>query len=154
MNTENRQTDPLDREIERDVAELRRLLEKVEGPSEPHPAYYQNFLVRLRDRIDRDRPRHHRWTLVGRFSAIGAAAVALVLVTTTVIQYGGNLPTVADRPENRPAASTQRDGRGDYAPLFAEESSSIILTKNDVQMLNAIMSEDDNELFKAIASAD
>ncbi len=154
MNSEHRQIDSLDQEIERDVAELRQLLDGVEGPKEPHPAYYQNFLVRVRDRIDLDRSRHRKWGRVGRFSAIGAAAVVLVLVTTTVMQNGGGLPPVTDRPAKTETAITEGEGRSDYAPLFADESSSIILSKNDVRMLNAIMSEDDDELFRAIASAD
>lgn len=153
MNSDNRQIDQLDDEIERDVVELRRLLENVEGPKEPHPAYYQNFLVRVRDRIDRDRSRQRRWGLFGRVSAIGAAVVVLVLVSTTVMQNGGDLPPAADRPENTVPPTAQLESNSD-AQLFPNESSNIILTKSDVRMLNAIMSEDDNELFKAIASAD
>ncbi len=157
MNSNNRPIDPLDAEIERDVAELRRLLDGVEGPREPHPAYYQNFVVRLHDRIDHDRNRRRFWHRVGRFASLGGAAAVLVVVATTVFKSGGDLPIVGNHPQGAtPVTSPSPDSHINAGadPLFVDDAPSIVLNKNDVRMLNAIMSEDDNELFMAMANPD
>jgi len=157
MNPDNIPADPIDGEIERDVAELRRLLHGVRGPAEPHPAYFQNFVVHVRDRIDRDRRRHRSWARLRRFAAIGTATAVLVVVATTVFQHGVDIPSGGEDDRTGSVPTRRPTGSGStarYEPLFRDEGSSIILSKKDVRMLDAIMSEDDNELFMAIASND
>src|SRR5687768_13150305 len=95
--------EPSDSEIERDVAELRQLLESVEGPREPHPAYFQNFLVHTRRRLDEQQARRSRFSPSLAWASFSAAAVAVVLVV------GGLLPTsMPGTPEGSGAIAETR----------------------------------------------
>ena len=151
MQTEHEHRDPLDDEIERDVEELRRLLDGIEGPVEPHPAYFQNFVVRVRDRLDADRARHRRWNRIGRFASVATAAIVVLVVATTVFDSGVDLPTL--QGPGRAVTSSPTTPQLPSPSLFSDEGSRIVLSKSDVRMLNAIMTDDDDEMFRAMASA-
>ena len=170
MNSGTRQNgqQPLDMEIERDVAELRRLLDGIEGPREPHPAYWQNFLVHTRQRLDEQQARRRRFSPSVAWASFSAAALAVVLVVGGILP-GSNPSAVA--PDNKIAASQpvatpeEEDvmfGLGLESDLGSElaaampgdvldNSTSLVLSTEDVKMLNAIMSEeDDDAIFNAM----
>ncbi len=147
--------DPSDQEIERDVAELRKLMEGVDprGYEEPHPAYHQNFLVRVRGRIDQEQARRKRRSVLTTWGSLTAAAVIAVVIVTDglpgsggrVIEPGGNGGgAVAAAP---PAAAGER--------VFAEQGpNSLVLSENDVRMVNAIVDDDEAAVFEAMIDSD
>lgn len=151
---------PSDREIDQDVAELRRLLDGVEGPREPHPAYWQNFLVHVRERIDEDRfRRRRRIPSIALASATAVAIVAVVLVNSgndgardRQIASGdrpGSTVVVDGRPSTSPIADHLLASNAD--PLFDQEDAHrLVLDESDVRMLDAIMSDSDAAIFQAI----
>jgi hypothetical protein len=172
MNFElwNKRRQPTDEEIERDVAELRQLLKGVDGHSEPHPAYYQNFLVKVRGRIDEERFQRRRVAPATLWASLSAAAVVVVLVVGGV--FAPSTPELAEGPmvSQKPAADT-RSSTSDDDPLFAAPSesselialgtpeysngaTSLVLSNDDVKMLNAIMSDDDDALFQAMVESE
>ncbi|MDB5035362.1 MAG: hypothetical protein JWQ98_2603 [Chlorobi bacterium] len=146
-------SDPIDAEIERDLAELRGLLAGVEGPKEPHPAYWQNFVVRVRGRLDEEGFRKRR-----KFStawvSVGAAAVIAAVAITSVLNTGGTVPggpiartKVVDQPAEAASAS--------MADAYAQTGTkSLVLSESDVQMVNAIVSNNDDAIFEAMVSSD
>jgi hypothetical protein len=157
--------EPSDEEIERDVSELRRLLEGVEGPKEPHPAYYQNFLVRVRGRIDEERFRRKRLVPSTIWASLSAAAVVVALVVGGVFSPsvpGSGSGSVAQNPgvskgaaEHLFPASTPSGDLAANDPLYADQGlQSLVLSKNDVKMLDAIMTDDDNAVFNAMVDSD
>ncbi|MCC7438143.1 MAG: hypothetical protein IT211_06555 [Armatimonadetes bacterium] len=154
MNTQPNSTmnqSPLDQEIERDVAELRMLLRNVEGPKEPHPAYWQNFVVHVHNRIDeRSQQRRRRSMFTAWASATAAVGVTLFVMT-------GGLSSVintTDPPTPRVAATTPATAAA-RSPLYADAGSrSLILSEDDVKVLNAIIADDDNTMLAAIANSD
>jgi hypothetical protein len=154
--------EPSDSEIESDVAELRRLLDGVEGPREPHPAYYQNFLVRTRQRLDEQQARRRRFSPSVAWASLSAATLAVILVV------GGMLPTSIEQTSGRSSSSEEMatsssilstedanalifGDEGDLAEAptsgtqVLDNKSSILLSSEDVTMINAIMSEEDDE---------
>lgn len=174
MNFElwNKRRQPSEEEIERDVAELRHLLKDVDGPREPHPAYYQNFLVKVRGRIDEERFQRRRVAPATLWASLSAAAVVMVLVVGGV--FAPSTPELAEglTISQKPAAET-RSSTSDDDPLFAQQSESsdlfavatpeysdsdgaksLMLSNDDVKMLNAIMSDDDDALFQAMVDSE
>lgn len=162
---------PSDREIERDVAELRRLLEGVEGPAEPHPAYYQNFLVRLRDRIDEEQPMRRRsWVPSVAWSSLSAATLAVLLVVTGVIPLSLNrgkqsvvqespAPVAAQRGSDAPSTEMAELLLGTVESPRVEgttlsESSTIVLSGEEMRMIDAIHADDDEAMFEALIAAE
>ena len=155
--------EPSDEEINRDVSELRRLLERVEGPKEPHPAYYQNFLVRVRGRIDEERFRRKRLAPSTLWASLSAAAVVVALVvggvfSPSVPRSTGDVAigTHNALPEQLfPNKSSHAEDLAANDPLYAGQSvQSLVLSKDDVQMLDAIMTDDDNAVFTAMVDSD
>ncbi len=167
---------PSDQDIERDEAELRRLLADVEGPSEPHPAYYQNFLVHLHRRIDDEQPfRRRRWVPSLAWTSLSAATLAVILVIS------GVLPSSAPQADPRQAVQEHVDRGstratpdgvgedvsallyGDDGPLalhssdpsvFESNTSTIVLTSDEVRMIDAIHSDDESAMFEAMVDSD
>lgn len=154
--------EPSDAEIERDVAELRRLLEGVKEPNEPHPAYYQNFLVRVHDRIDEDRFRRKRWSPSVAWASMTAAALVVVLAVSgllpTVDDSVGGRKIVQEQPAPRTGSVRQQipSGAGsERDPLLYDQSArSLVLSSDDMKMLNAIMSNDDDAVFRAMMESE
>lgn len=131
-----------DAEIDRDVAELRQLLANVQGPAEPHPAYWQNFVVRVRDRIDHEGGRRKRWNLVPAWASLGAAAV----VTIIVVSISGDDQPIKMKPGPQPPAAMEFS-----ASYSATDTRSLVLSEQDVRMINAIVSDDrDDAIFEAL----
>lgn len=151
MNTNihpNGYPEPIDAEIERDVAELRGLLAKTDTPTEPHPAYWQNFVVHVHSRIDGERAQRRRWSLMTRFASVGAAALVVALAVNGVLVPNGDGLL---RGSKDPVAQQQKLSSNPMAQRITK-GESIILSSNDVQMLNAILDEDDDGIFKAIVA--
>jgi hypothetical protein len=168
----NRWRQPSDDEIDRDVAELRQILERVEGPQEPHPAYYQNFLVKVRGRIDEERFQRRRVAPSTIWASLTATAVVVALVVGGV--FTPSTPELAEGGKVGGATVTAPAAAETNEPLFGESSStssdlladnsssatytngttSLVLNDDDVKMLNAIMSDDDDALFEAMADSE
>ncbi len=160
--------EPSDEEIDRDVSELRRLLEGIEGPKEPHPAYYQNFLVRVRGRIDEERFRRKRVVPSTLWASLSAAAVVVALVVGGV--FSPSLPegtsgiAATDRTASKSGTELLFGEKSAHSgeilasnvdPLYAGQGvQSLVLSKDDVQMLDAIMTDDDNAIFNAMVDSE
>jgi hypothetical protein len=134
--------EPTDGEIERDVAELRQLLARVEEPAEPHPAYWQNFLVHVRTRVDEDRARR-RWAPSMAWTSVAAAMLVVVVAVS------GVLP-MRDEPNGRPEVpATGRVRPVKPMPLYSEAGESLMLSDSEVEMLDAIVVEKSPEAVLA-----
>lgn len=151
---------PSDTEIEREVAELRQMLEGIEGPSEPHPAYYQNFLVRVRSRVDEQQGfRRKRWSLTATLASIGSAAVVAAVVFSGVLSPTSDQTVAVNDPNAGATEQVDKNSgstgsqEGESDKLFADvdaSTPSIVLSSGDVKMLDAIMSDNDAEIFNAL----
>jgi hypothetical protein len=140
-----------DAEIERDVAELRRLLAGVDGPKEPHPAYWQNFVVRVRGRIDKEGFRKRR-SFSPAWATVGAAALVAVVAVSSLFspkEPGVTPPQVVANPPAVPAASANLAAAYDQSG-----TQSLILSENDVKMVKAIESNNDDAMFEALAESE
>lgn len=143
----NQRGEPSDAEIEKDVAELRRLLDGVNGPAEPHPAYWQNFVVHVRTRIDEEGFRRKRWSFSTAWASVGAVAVMTVIVVATgLLDKQTIVPPTPPRVQARPEAPT------DLAAAYnSTDTKSIILSGDEVEMINAIVSDkSDDAVFEAM----
>lgn len=168
----NRWRQPSDEEIDRDVAELRQILGRVEGPKEPHPAYYQNFLVKVRGRIDEERFQRRRVIPSTVWASLTATAVVVFLVvggvftpSTREIADGGKVAgaevTAPSATESEiPLFGDSQSAAGDLladngsSATYTDGTTSLVLNDDDVQMLNAIMSDDDDALFEAMVDSE
>lgn len=149
----NRQTEPSESEIERDVAELRRLVAGAEGPQEPHPAYWQNFVVHVRNRIDEEGGRKKRRSFSTAWASVGAAALVTIVVVSGVISPGGEVAEIIPPPQ--PPVPTPVAEQGDLASQYqAANSQALVLSGNDMQLINAIVSESDDAMFEALVNSD
>lgn len=146
----NRAGEPSDADIERDVAELKRLLDGVEGPAEPHPAYWQNFVVRVQSRIDEEGFRTKRRSFSTAWASVGAvAAVTVVVVVSGLLNKQGLVTT----PEAKgPAVAAHAQAPADLADAYSStETQSIILSGEEMEMINAIVSDEgDAAVFEAM----
>lgn len=141
------QSDPPDAEIERDVAELRQLLAQIDGPAEPHPAYWQNFVVKVRGRIEQEGGRRKRRGFAPAWASLGTAAVVTVIVVATNV-FKNEPPPPPDRPLPNPVLSLAET-------YSSTETRSLVLSKGDVQMISAIVSDDnDDAVFEALVNAE
>jgi hypothetical protein len=145
----SREGEPSDAEIEKDVAELRSLLEKVDGPSEPHPAYWQNFVVRVQARIDEEGGRRKRRSFSTAWASVGAVAVMTVIVVATGLL--DKQPAVIPNPV-KPALKMHAEAPADLAAAYnSTDTKSIILSGGEVNMINAIVSDkSDDAVFEAM----
>lgn len=156
--------EPSDEEIERDVAELRQLLRGLDLPAEPHPAYWQNFLVRVRQRVDERRIPRRRWAPSMAWASVTAAALVVVLAVSGVLPTGHRAidekTAVSGRPgpgtDHSLAATPSSDAALAADPLLFDRtaSHSIVLSNDDVNMLKAIMADDDEAILQAMVDAD
>ena len=155
--------------IEQDVAELQALLNDVPGPSEPHPAYWNNFLVRVHERIEeKHAPKKKAWWSPALIwgSLGGVACLLLAAYLTGVFPFGNDITVpggemLADLPAMTEEALTTKtideqmndflisDINGDV-----EEVSYLMLTQGEVDMMNAIESDDDDAILRAILEED
>ena len=158
-----------DEEIERDVAELKKLLNTVEGPQEPHPAYWQNFVVKVHDRIEQERPKRRR-SWVPSIAWSGAVAAAIVVAASV----GGLLPGAEDPLPGMEKLASEATSTNDAKLLYEQSAnslaqldggeSSVIFTQNgersiilsdaDIKMLNAIQSDDEDAIFLAMLESE
>lgn len=155
---------PSDQEIDRDVAELRKLLEGVEGPREPHPAYWQNFLVHVRERIDEDRfRRRRRIPSIALASATAVALVAIVLVSGVIDRGDSGTPADSQITASTSRSTSSAANRLSEQPLLAsnvdplfegDAARRLVLDESDVRMLDAIMTDNDAAIFQAIVDSD
>lgn len=148
-----------DEEIERDVAELRRLLEGLPGESEPHPAYWQNFLLRVRSRIDDRGGRRRRWSPSIAWTTVTAAAVVVVLAVSGILPISaprGSETTLAVEEHRVGEDVAARDAALAADPLAFEEHSArgIVLSQDDVTMLKAIVADDESAMLLAILDSE
>lgn len=142
------QSDPPDAEIDRDVAELRQLLARVDGPAEPHPAYWQNFVVKVRGRIEQEGGRRKRRGFAPAWASLGTAAVVTVIVVATNVFKNEPLPPPGRSLQPTPALSLAET-------YSSTETRSLVLSKGDVQMISAIVSDDnDAAVFEALVNAE
>jgi|GEM_PF-1973541 len=153
----NHMMEPSDAAIERDVAELRRLLAGIEGPKEPHPAYWQNFVVRVRNRIDEDGGRRKRRGFSTAWASVGAAAVVTVAVISGIFSPGARVNDDADTAVDAGpvAGAVSSASKADLASHYrAAESEALILSGDDMRMISAIVSDNDNAIFEAMIESD
>lgn len=147
----NHRSEPLDTEIERDVAELRRMLAGVEGPKEPHPAYWQNFVVHVRNRIDEQGGRRKRRSFSTAWASVGAAAVVTFFVVSGIFTPDAPLPPVSDAGGQQVVTAAKSDLAMHYQDAG---SQALILSGEDMRMINAIVSENDGAIFEAMVDSD
>jgi hypothetical protein len=143
--------EPTDEEIERDVAELRSMISRLDAPTEPHPAYYQNFLVRVRERVDEDRVRRRRWAPSVAWSSMTAAALVVVLAVAGVLpDAAGPEPGVRGEIRRAPnrIATTQTQSP------YENGAESLMLSEGDVEMLDAILEKDEEAILRAMVESD
>lgn len=148
-----RMQEPSDADIDRDVAELRTLLASVEQPSEPHPAYFQNFLVKVRTRVDDDSVRRRGFAPSMAWASMTAAALVVVLAVSGVLPTSTTRivvdPPVAGTLNVAPNATNASD-----VTLYEDGATSLVLSSGDVQMLNAILEKDEEAILRAMVDAD
>jgi anti-sigma-K factor RskA len=144
---------PTDTEIERDVAELRRLLAGVDGPKEPHPAYWQNFVVRVRGRIDEEGVRRKRLNFSTAWASVGAATLVVIVAISSGLFEQGTQSLVPDKDVvSIPAPEAQLDLAASYD---ATGTTGLVLTNDDMEMINAIVSDNQDEaVFEALVDSD
>ncbi len=168
-NRDNYDDNRMDGVIEEDLANLRSLMEKLPAPSEPHPAYWNNFLMRVHERVEEETsPRRRAWyspALIWSTLAGVASVVAVALITGV---FSGDIPEdrpiLAEVPTIEQPLAPQNDY--DLVPLDAEMESlvsdieepgevaanHVILTSEEVEMLEAIESGDGDDLIEAFIS--
>jgi len=144
---------PSDAEIEHDVAELRSLLAGIEGPKEPHPAYWQNFVVRVRGRIDEGTVRKRRG-FSPAWATLGAAAVVAVIAVSTIFSPSKQSLIIEPPKVVRPMQAAPQSVANLAAAYDQSGTSSLVLTDSDVKMVNAIESNNDNAIFEALAESE
>lgn len=141
--------EPADEEIERDVAELRSLLTALEEPVEPHPAYWQNFLVHVRNRVEDDRARRRRWSPSVALTSLTAAALVVVVAVSGVLPLGPSSVPGVDatirRELPRPAVAQNP---------YADGVESLMLSSDEMQMLDAILDESPEAVLQAMIEGD
>ncbi len=84
-----------------------------------------------------------------RFASVGAAALVVALAINGVLVPNGDGVLGSG---NDPMTTQQKLSSNPTTAQRFTKGESIILSSNDVQMLNAILAEDDNGIFKAIVA--
>ena len=106
-----------DADIDRDVSFLRSLNAELPDPEEPHPAYWNNFLLRVREQVDGTGPAAKRsaarrwWSPSLIWSSLaGVAALLVIAVSTDIIPvFGPDEPLIAEGTTDLPAISPMSD---------------------------------------------
>lgn len=148
--------EPNDAEIERDVAELRALLSRIEEPAEPHPAYWQNFLVKVRNRVDEERVQRRRWAPSMALTSMAAAALVVVVAVSGVLplQNHRDAPPGVDAKGRRPLPQAPA-APADVASIYAGDADqSLMLSSDDIVMLDAILDESPEAVLAAMVESD
>ncbi len=163
-----------DADIDRDVSFLRSLNAELPDPEEPHPAYWNNFLLRVREQVDGTGPAAKRsaarrwWSPSLIWSSLaGVAALLVIAVSTDIIPvFGPDEPLIAEGTTDLPAISPMSDedllGLIDdpmpeegTIPVSDETTTEhMILTESDIEMINAIEAGDDDALLLALIEDD
>lgn len=143
--------EPADEEIERDVAELRSLLSGLEEPAEPHPAYWQNFLVHVRRRVDEEGGRRRRWAPSVALTSMTAAALVAVVAISGVLPIGNRTPAVP--------GTVAIDRRSVLKTEVVENPyeggvESLMLSSDEMQMLDAILDESPEAVLQAMVEGE
>ena len=165
LNSEEYEMNRMDDVIERDVQELHALLSRVPGPSEPHPAYWNNFLVRVHERIEEKQvPKKKAWwspaliwgSLTG---VVGLLAIALLTGVfpfgSDAVDPGSEVVAGLNQPQELELTPRPPDLDADaYIPGLEDEtedaSYSIVLTQDDLEMIDAIEDGDDDAILRAM----
>lgn len=156
----------MDDVIEKDVAELRSFLEGVPGPSEPHPAYWNNFLLRVHERIEEKQvPKKKAWWSPALIwgSLSGVAALLLVTYLTNLFPFGNDIPEGEMLAGNTGAKTVLTTKTIDQelddfiisgGGADTDETAYFMLTQGEIEMLNAIEADDDDAILRAIIGED
>lgn len=152
------ENDAMDREIERDVEELQMLMKDVTEPEEPHPAYWNNFLLRVHERVEEEiAPKRKAWWSPALIWG-SLTGVALLLVAAWfggVFPFGSgpdenaSLLALNDVPAQEEPDLTPRPLDEDLLtmPIEDDEAYNLVLTQDDVDMLNAIQADDEEAIL-------
>lgn len=153
----------MDNELEKDVAELRTLLKDVPDMEEPHPAYWNNFLLRVHERIEQEAaPKKKAWWSPALIwgSLTGAAAMVVVAWSIGIFPFGSNkddqIIASNDLPAQEELVIVPRPLDEDLSiPMTTEDATeeasySIVLTQEDLDMIDAIQSNDDGAILREI----
>ena len=146
--------EPNDAEIERDVADLRQMLARLEEPAEPHPAYWQNFLVKVRQRVDEDGGRRRRFAPSMAWTSLAAASLVVVVAISGVLPIGNHGGTVGTPAVQRRPAEQSRPVIADNPLNYGDGTKSLMLTSDDMRMLDAILAEDSEAVLQAMVGSD
>ena len=163
-NSEEYDMNRMDDVIERDVADLRALLSEVPGPSEPHPAYWNNFLLRVHERIEeKQAPKRKAWWSPSLIwgSLTGVVGLLVIALMTGIFPFGQEaadpnteLAYVASPQELELTPRPMELDADLYVPGvdegLDEASYSIVLTKGDLEMIDAIEDGDNDDILQAM----
>lgn len=153
----------MDKEIEKDVAELRLFLKEVPDAEEPHPAYWNNFLLRVHERIEAETaPKKKAWWSPALIwgSLSGVAALLVITWSVGIFPFGSQpddeIIAGKELPQQEELVIVPRPLDDDIAaPAIGEDAAdestySIVLTQEDIDMINAIQSDDDDAILREI----
>ena len=171
-NTERYEMNRMDEVIEQDVAELRALMSDLPEPSEPHPAYWNNFLLRVHERVEQKQaPKKKAWWSPALIwgSLTGVAAMLVIAFVTGLFPFGSSdvvtpgqgTEVLADAVPSEDAELTLTprplDAESDLDMLipgpeeeFGDASYTIVLTQDDLDMIEAIQADDDDAILQAM----
>lgn len=151
----------MDGDIERDVEELHALMEGVREPEDPHPAYWNNFLLRVHEKIEAEQAPKRKawWSPALIWGSISGVALLLAFAWFSGMFSGnsgtelGDGPVLAsnDAQAGEELVITPRPNDEDLlSPLTDGEISdqySIVLTQDDIDMINAIQDGDESDIL-------
>ncbi len=147
----------MDQEIERDVAELQMLMSEATEPEEPHPAYWNNFLLRVHERVEAETaPQRKAWWSPALIwgSLTGVALLLIAAWFGGIFPFGGqdtgDVMLADNNPPQEELVLTPRPLDIDLLslPIEEEEAYNLVLTQEDVDMLNAIQTGDDDAILR------
>lgn len=153
----------MDKEIEKDVADLRMLLKDVPEPEEPHPAYWNNFLLRVHERIEAEAaPKKKPWWSPALIwgSLSGVAAMLVIAWSVGIFPFGSRTGDdyIADKyvpPQEELVVVPRPLDEEIPVPSIGEEAPedatySIVLSQEDLDMIDAIQTGDDDAILREI----
>lgn len=168
-NKERYNSNQMDAEINKDVDALRSMLEGVPAPSEPHPAYWNNFLLRVHERVEAEQsPQKRAWYSPALIWSTLTGVAALVVIALATGVFSGNPieegPIIADGPSIEKPVTVESDI--DLVPMDDEMAlllsdidemsdvaeDHVVLSQDELEMLEAIENGDDNAILEAMLS--
>jgi hypothetical protein len=163
FNKRDYQQGSADPVLEKDEEQLRLLLRDLPGPEEPHPAYWNNFLIRVHERIDQTAPQKKAWWSPALIwgSLSGVALLLVFAVAGKIGPFGNGTgqqdPLFADLNRQAeelvlvPGPRDDTDIIGDIASDNADDANySIVLTESDIDMINAIDADDGDAILQGL----